>query len=108
MDGKTLARIAAVIFVAVAVTATAVEMTRKQDEPESAAPQMLAPSAPSPVREGLRRCQGLGQVALQDRDCLRLWAELRDRFVGLQPPPTNTVPEPVTPQSSNATAPGAL
>ena len=32
MDGKTLARLGAVVFVAVAVTATAIEMTRKDEK----------------------------------------------------------------------------
>ena len=35
MDGKMLARLGAIIFVAVATTATAIEMTRKQDTPAS-------------------------------------------------------------------------
>ena len=34
MDGKMLARVGAVVFVAVAVTATAIEMTRKEEPPE--------------------------------------------------------------------------
>ena len=33
MDGKMLARLGAVVFVAVAVTATAIEMTRKEEAP---------------------------------------------------------------------------
>jgi conjugative transfer region protein TrbK len=32
MDGKMLARIGAVVFVAIAITATAIEMTRKETE----------------------------------------------------------------------------
>lgn len=34
MDGKTFARIGAIIFVAVAITATAVELTRKEEAPK--------------------------------------------------------------------------
>ena len=41
MDGKLLARLGAVVFVAVAITATAIEMTRKEEEP---AGQALRPS----------------------------------------------------------------
>ena len=33
MDGKTLARVGAIIFVSVAITATAIEMTRKEERP---------------------------------------------------------------------------
>ena len=36
MDGKLFARIGAIVFVAVAVTATAIEMTRKEEEPAAA------------------------------------------------------------------------
>jgi type IV secretion system protein TrbL len=89
MDGKTLARIAAVVFIAVAVTATAVEMNRKE-EPQVSSPPVASPAAPNPLREGLRRCQSLGEAALRDRECLRLWAEQRDRFLGLKTPPANT------------------
>lgn len=36
MDGKLLARLGAIVFVAVAITATAIEMTRKDEEPVQA------------------------------------------------------------------------
>jgi len=84
MDGKVLARIAAVVFVAVAITAAVIQMTRE----EAAAP---APSAPAltrqvdPLREGLRRCQEMGEAAANDAECLGVWAESRDRFLGRTP-----------------------
>ncbi|MBA8910237.1 putative entry exclusion protein TrbK-alt [Aminobacter ciceronei] len=102
MDGKTLARIAAIIFVAVAITATALEMSRKE-ELVAVIPPAFAPSAPNPLREDLRRCQGFGEAALRDRNCLRLWAEQRDRFLGFKTPPATPSPEPFT-QSPAATA----
>ena len=40
-----------------------------------------------PLREGQRRCQQLGQQAAGDADCLRVWAETRDRFLGRSPAP---------------------
>ncbi|WP_413993281.1 putative entry exclusion protein TrbK-alt [Labrys okinawensis] len=95
MDGKTLARIGAVVFIAVAVTAAMVEMNRKDDNPVSAAPPTLSPVTPNPLREGLRRCQGLGEAALRDRECLALWAGERDRFLGLKPAPP-AAPQPAT------------
>ena len=107
MDGKTLGRIVAVIFVAVAVTATALEMTRKEDRPASAAPHAPATSAPNPLREGLRRCQILGEAALRDGDCLRLWAEQRDRFLGFKAPSASSASEPLAAQSPGATGPEA-
>ena len=81
MDGKMLARLGAVVFVAIAITATAIDMTRK-DEPS------VPPTAPAfqprtdPLRETLRRCQQLGEAAARDTDCLAAWAESRDRFLG--------------------------
>jgi conjugative transfer region protein TrbK len=81
MDGKMLARLGAVVFVAIAVTATAIDMARK-DEPSAppAAPALQPP--PDPLRESLRRCQRLGEAAASDAECLAAWAENRDRFLG--------------------------
>ncbi|WP_051333821.1 putative entry exclusion protein TrbK-alt [Mesorhizobium sp. WSM3224] len=106
MDGKTLVRIAGIIFVAFAVTATALEMTRKK---ETSAGSVRPPAsiAPSALREGLRRCQSLGEAALLDRDCSRLWAEQRDRFLGFNPPSGNAAPGLALPHSPDATGQGA-
>ena len=69
MDGKMLARLGAVVFVAMAITATVIEMTRKDDPaPASTAPALQPPAAP------LR--------------CLSAWAESRDRFLGRTPAQT--------------------
>lgn len=87
MDGKMLARLGAVVFVAIAVTATAIDMARK-DGPSAPRPaQALQPQA-DPLRETLRRCQQLGEAAVRDADCLAAWAESRDRFLGRTPSPT--------------------
>ena len=80
MDGKMLARLGAIIFAAIAITATAIEMTRKEDAP--VAPPRLLQQEGDPLREGQRRCQQLGQQAASDAECLRVWAETRDRFLG--------------------------
>ena len=81
MDGKMLARLGAVVFIAIAVTATAIDIARK-DEPSAppAAPALQPPA--DPLREALRRCQQLGEAAGSDTDCLAAWAESRDRFLG--------------------------
>ncbi|AZI35837.1 hypothetical protein NT2_10_00290 [Caenibius tardaugens NBRC 16725] len=84
MDGKMLARLGAIIFVAVAVTATAIEMTRKEDASVSPPARVQQP-AEDPLREGQRRCQQLGQAAASNPECLALWAETRDRFLGHAP-----------------------
>lgn len=91
MDGKMLARLGALVFVAVAMTAAAIEMTRKEDVPASEPVRLQPPR--DPLREGQRRCQRLGQDAAGDAGCLSVWAESRDRFLG-------RTPGPVAPQST--------
>ena len=86
MDGKMLARLGAIMFVAVAITATAIELTRKDDAPASSPMPQLHPTT-DPLREGQRRCQQLGTTAASDAECLRVWAETRDRFLGRSPAP---------------------
>ena len=81
MDGKTLARVGAIIIVSAAITATAIEMTRKEERP-AARPTPVLEEAPDPLREGQRRCQQMGEAAARDGECLRIWAETRDRFLG--------------------------
>lgn len=106
MDGKTLARLGAVIFVAIALTATAIEMTRRDETPANPVAPMVAPSAPDPLREGQRRCQRLGEAGARDAECLRVWAESRDRFLGLdrkQPPTAPHAASPATPNDDPIT-----
>ncbi|RWK43748.1 putative entry exclusion protein TrbK-alt [Mesorhizobium sp.] len=88
MDGKMLARLAAVIFIAVAITATVIELTRKDEGPASAPGHLVQPER-DPLREGQRRCQQLGQKAAEHAECLRIWAETRDRFLGRTPAPAS-------------------
>jgi conjugative transfer region protein TrbK len=94
MDGKMLARLGAVVFIAIAITATVVEMTRKDDAPTSPSARALEPES-DPLRESQRRCQQLGQKAADDLECLRTWAKTRDRFLGRTPAPSaaNTATE---------------
>ncbi|RWI72182.1 putative entry exclusion protein TrbK-alt [Mesorhizobium sp.] len=84
MGGKMLTRLGAVIFVAVAITATLIELTRKDEAPASPPDRIVLPGH-NPLREGQRRCQQLGQKAAGDSECLRIWAETRDRFLGRKP-----------------------
>ncbi len=81
MEGSVLARIAAIVFVAIAITAAVAEMGRDK------AGQAMRPVAPlmpeaDPLRAEQRRCQELGEAAASDPDCLAVWAETRDRFLG--------------------------
>jgi len=102
MDGKTLARTVAVIFVAAAVTAAALGMSRKENKPAGEGAHTTAGLIPNPLREGLRRCQALGEAALRDDGCARLWAEQRDRFLGLKEPSGRSIGEPDASQSPDA------
>ena len=86
MDGKTLARIGAIVFVAVAITATVLELTR-EPKPQSdavSAPAATGASDDDPARRALRRCQRLGEAATRDRNCLSAWSENRQRFLGTE------------------------
>ncbi|ALC11388.1 putative entry exclusion protein TrbK-alt [Sphingopyxis sp. 113P3] len=82
MDGKTLARLGAVVFVAVAVTATAIEMARKEDGYDNTAPQVRSAPAHDPLRADLARCSAMGEAGTRDPGCLKIWAENRRRFLG--------------------------
>ncbi|MBR1024671.1 putative entry exclusion protein TrbK-alt [Bradyrhizobium viridifuturi] len=93
MDGKLLARLGAVVFVAVAITATAIEMTRKEEQAPVQASRPSEDMPADPLRDAQRRCQLLGEAAARDAECLRTWAETRDRFLGVTP-----APAPMSPQ----------
>ena len=81
MDSKLLARIGAIVFVAIAITMTAIEIARAP-EPMREAPVSVAEiPATDPLLIELRRCQSLGQAGASDPDCLRAWAENRRRFL---------------------------
>jgi len=86
MDGKMLARLGAIVFVAIAITATVIELNRKEDAPASSPAALHSPDR-DPLREGQRRCQRLGQEAASDSACMAIWAETRDRFLGRAPAP---------------------
>jgi len=81
VDPKTLARIGAIAFVAVAITATVIELSRKEERPEAVPPRQAQVGAADPLREELFRCQSLGEAGPRDPACLRAWAESRRRFL---------------------------
>lgn len=94
MDGKLLARLGAVVFVAVAITATAIEMNRKEETPEPWASGRTIQTQADPLRNELIRCQGLGEAGPRDTACLRAWAENRNRFLAPGARPAERLPEP--------------
>jgi conjugative transfer region protein TrbK len=81
VDSKLLARIGAVVFVAVAITATVIELTRKEERPETMPARPVQAGAADPLRAELLRCQSLGEAGPRDPACLRAWAESRRRFL---------------------------
>nr|WP_096454736.1 putative entry exclusion protein TrbK-alt [Mesorhizobium sp. 113-1-2] len=106
MDGKTLARAVGVIFVAAAIAAAALGMSRKENKPAGEGAHTTAGLMPNPLRDGLRRCQALGEAALRDDGCAQLWTEQRDRFLGLKEPSGRPIGEPDASQSPGAATRG--
>ena len=100
MDGKLLARIGAIVFVAVAITATAMEMTRKQDAPEPWRVARPQANIPDPLRDELFRCQALGEAGPRDPSCLRAWAENRQRFLAPGARPAARIAEDASAQEN--------
>lgn len=81
MEGSVLARIAAIVFVAIAITAALLEMGR-DEAGQATRPAVLPVPEADPLRAEQRRCQELGEAAASDPGCLAVWAETRDRFLG--------------------------
>ncbi|SMG53114.1 putative entry exclusion protein TrbK-alt [Paracoccus sp. J56] len=68
MEVKAMARLVAILFLAIVMTVTLIRMERSGDLPPLPGRQ-VQPQPEDPLREGQRRC-------------LRIWAETRDRFLG--------------------------
>jgi conjugative transfer region protein TrbK len=83
MDGWVFARLAAVIIVAVAVTATAIHLVReeKSSGPQPSPSTIAETLRPNPLREMLWRCRQLGEAATRNAECLAAWDENRHRFL---------------------------
>lgn len=83
MEGKSLARLAAVIIVALAGTAAAIFVAR---DGGPSAPLTSLSSAPVPPLDTLHatllHCAEMGEAAIHESDCLAAWAENRRRFLG--------------------------
>ena len=100
MDGKSLARIGAVIFIAIAITMTAMEMSRTPEPPRAGPAAVAEKSVTDPLLIELRRCQSLGQAGASDPDCLRAWAENRRRFLAPGARPAARIADGATPQEN--------
>jgi conjugative transfer region protein TrbK len=95
MDGKILARVGAVVFISVAFTVTAIEMSSKDDEPDALATQYRSIASQDPLAAELRRCSEIGEAGPRDPGCLKAWADSRRRFLGQRD--SATAPAPVAP-----------
>ncbi|MCJ8141684.1 putative entry exclusion protein TrbK-alt [Ancylobacter sp. A5.8] len=80
MEGKMLARLGAVVFVGVAITAAVIEFTRQPATPELL-PHASERNDTGDIRQRLRRCRDMGEAATRAPACLDIWAENRDRFL---------------------------
>lgn len=85
MDARLLARIAAAVFVGLAI-ATALLQLREEPAvlPAPASGAWVPDGDPLPAR--LRACAAMGELALSSRDCRAAWAEKRRRFFGVGHP----------------------
>lgn len=95
MDGKILARIGAVVFVGVALTVAAIEMSSKDEEPDALATRGRPFASQDPLAAELLRCSGIGEAGPRDPGCLKAWAASRRRFLGQRD--SATAPAPVAP-----------
>ena len=108
MDGKMFARLGAVVFVAVAITATAIELTRKEEASASPSARPTESASVDPLRDELIRCQFLGEAGTRDTACLRAWARNRERFLAPAARPAERLPEPPQlPRQNENSAPAA-
>lgn len=103
MDGKTLARIGAVVFVAVAIVATAIEMNRTPDSPDAPASSARPLVTRDPLDAELARCSGLGEAGARDPSCLKAWGQARRRFLGQPAPVASSSPSAPTTLFPNET-----
>lgn len=108
MDGKMLARLGTVVFIAVAITATAIELTRKDEEPTVRDLSQAATAPADPLREELLRCQLLGEAGPRDAACLRAWADNRQRFLAPGARPAERLPEASPAPRSSGSIPATV
>ncbi len=80
MEPKLLARIGAIVFVAIAITITAIEMSRAPEPVREEPVTEIETAETDPLLAELRRCQAVGATGAEDRACLAAWAENRRRF----------------------------
>jgi conjugative transfer region protein TrbK len=106
MDGKVIARLGAIVFIALVAVVAALEAGRQEDAPIQRSVVPADSDTFDRLRATLIRCAEIGDAGPRDPTCLRAWAESRRRFLDPEARSDEPVPEP--PQSHPpATAPRA-
>jgi conjugative transfer region protein TrbK len=82
MDGKIFPRLGAIIFVGVAITATVMERSSKDEEPQVQNLRADVSGDAPTLHQMLRHCRDMGEAATRDSVCLKLWADNRNHFLG--------------------------
>jgi conjugative transfer region protein TrbK len=85
MKGALLLRLSIGVIAFMAVLGALLEVAR--DDMINVRPVPNATDNSDPLAEELRRCQSLGDAALDDQDCAATWTETRRRF--LTPAPSS-------------------
>lgn len=94
MQTKTFARIGAIAFAAVAITATAIEMRAVPAANVEVAAAPPTTTAGDPLQAQILRCQSIGEAGASDPACLAAWRENRRRFFALDADTAKTLPVP--------------
>ncbi|WP_375788580.1 putative entry exclusion protein TrbK-alt [Bradyrhizobium sp. Pha-3] len=97
MDKKAFARLGAVVFVALAITTTMIDMARQDGRLDAFVVPTHSVTTPDVLDAELLRCSEIGEAGARDPACLKAWAENRRRFLGQAT---------VSPISPSATTPG--
>src|SRR5882757_2997825 len=96
MQTKTVVRIGAVAFVAIAVTISALQVRMSSGTVEADWTATAPDADADPLLSELVRCQSIGAAGATDRDCLRAWAENRRRFLAPGSRPMAALPDKQT------------
>jgi conjugative transfer region protein TrbK len=104
MTGRVLVRLGLVGALAASLIAAAIAVGCNRDNDAKVRPGAREVGTVDPHRQALKRCQNLGEAAIHDATCLKVWAESRKRFMGIETPLISRE----VPQQSPANMPRAV
>lgn len=105
MDARLLARIAAAVFVGLAIATAVLQLREEPAVLPDPAPGAWVPDG-DPLPAQLRACAEMGELALSSRDCRAAWAKKRRRFFGVDHPDAYDIrDEPPSPPLANPPVP---